>query len=90
MRTAEQIRAELKELIADQQKCDVAQIKDDACLSTELGLDSLDVIYLMMNVEERFATSICEKDFRSLRTLGEAVEFLGRVESEQSIAVSHA
>jgi acyl carrier protein len=86
MRTAEEIRKELKALIADQQKCDLTEIPDSARLS-ELRLDSLDIIYLMMNAEDRFATRICEKEFRNLRTLDEVIALLQRLESENVMSV---
>ena len=84
MRTAEQIRAELKQLIADQQNCGVAEIPDGACLSSELGLDSLDVIYLMINIEDRLTTRIPEKEFRKIRTLDEAVTMIQCLDSHQT------
>jgi acyl carrier protein len=81
VQTAEQIRAELKQLIADQQNCEAAEIPDGACLSGELGLDSLDIIYLMINIEDRLTTRIPEKEFRKIRTLDEAVMMIQRLDS---------
>ena len=81
MRTADQIRAELKQLIADQQNCEVAEIPDGACLASELGLDSLDVIYLMINIEDRLTTRIPEREFRKIQTLEEAVTMIQCLDS---------
>jgi len=87
MRTADQIRAELKKLIADQQKCEIAVIPDSACLS-ELGFDSLDVIYLMMNIEDRFVIRFHEKEFRQIQTLAEAVLMIQRLASDHTLSLA--
>jgi acyl carrier protein len=88
MRTPEQTRAELKRLIAEQQNCDIAKISDSACLSSELGLDSLDIIYLMINIEYRFTTRIPEKEFRQIRTLDEAVLMIQRLDSDHASSMT--
>ena len=50
----------------------------------ELQMDSLDKINLSFEVEERFAISIPDNALDSLRTVGDVVAGVQRIQAEQS------
>lgn len=61
------------ELIAERNDCDVSEIKPESKFS-ELGIDSLDTVEIMMSLEERLGREI-ELD-RKVETVGEFVAYV--------------
>ena len=60
-------------IVADYKGIDVADIKED-CAFTDLGLDSLDMAELAMNLEDEFGVTI-ELD-ASLKTVADIVKLI--------------
>ena len=65
------------ELIAERVECDVAEITMDSNFH-DLGIDSLDTVELLMNLEDKLGISI-ELD-QKIETVGDLVSF---IESKQ-------
>ncbi|MGI6202062.1 MAG: acyl carrier protein [Eubacteriales bacterium] len=63
----------IAEIIAERNDCDVSEIKHESKFS-ELGIDSLDTVEMMMNLEERLGREI-ELD-RKVETVGEFVAYV--------------
>lgn len=61
------------ELIAERNDCDASDIKPESKFS-ELGIDSLDTVEMMMNLEERLGREI-ELD-KKVETVGEFVAYV--------------
>jgi acyl carrier protein len=55
---------------------DVSKISDTSNLATDLGLDSLDMIETVWEIEKRFDVSINEQELKSLSTVNEVVKFI--------------
>lgn len=66
------VAAELNERI----KVNKELVTMDASLTDTLGLDSLDLIELIMALEERFNLKISHKQAGQLQTVGDAVRFI--------------
>ena len=49
-------------------KCD---IKEEKVFTTDLGLDSLDMIEIIMGIEHEFGLKIDDADIEDVRTVGE-------------------
>ena len=60
-------------IVADYKGIDVADIKEDSAF-TDLGLDSLDMAELAMNLEDEFGVTI-EQD-ASLKTVADIVKLI--------------
>src|SRR5437868_617306 len=60
----------LRHIAADAIGCDESQIRFDALL-TEMGIDSLDLVVLMMAVEEEFRTEFTREQQSTFRTLAD-------------------
>ena len=63
----------IAELIAERNDCDVSQITADTSFK-ELGIDSLDTVEMLMNVEEKLGKEI-ELD-EKVETVGELVQYI--------------
>lgn len=66
----------LKIIVAEYLGTNPDEILTDAQLYEDLGLDSLDVTELILEVEERFAVEIPEAAVEKMRTVGDILTFL--------------
>ena len=62
---------QIKELLANSLSIDASSITEASSFSGDLGIDSLDIVELLMNVEEEFGVSI-EPD-PSIATVGDLI-----------------
>lgn len=62
---------QIKELLANSLSIDADSITEESNFSDDLGIDSLDIVELLMNVEEEFGVSI-EPD-PSIATVGDLI-----------------
>lgn len=53
-----------------------SSITDDASLTRDLGLDSLDTVDLVLQMEDKFHVSIPDEDYPKLQTVGQICEYL--------------
>ncbi len=63
----------IAELIADHNDCDVSEITMDSTFK-ELGIDSLDTVEMLMNLEDKIGQEI-ELD-QKVETVGDLVRFI--------------
>ena len=63
------------ELIAERNDCDVSEIKPETQFA-DLGIDSLDTVEMLMNLEDKLGTEI-ELD-EKVSTVGELCDFIER------------
>ena len=66
----------LKELLVDELQIDAADITLDAKLSTDLGVNSIELADLIMLCEDKFGISISDDDIRGFDTIGSVVTYL--------------
>jgi acyl carrier protein len=52
------------------------EVVDSASFQEDLGADSLDVVELVMALEEQFSISIPDEEAESIKTVGDAVEYI--------------
>jgi acyl carrier protein len=74
----EEVYSTLKEVLIDKLKVDEAGIKEEANLFEDLGLDSIDLMTVVMAVEERFNIEVSDEELENVATLGEAVDLLSQ------------
>ncbi|SEF95086.1 acyl carrier protein [Caloramator fervidus] len=68
----------LREIISENMGIDKEDIKLDTSFE-DLGLDSLDLVELVMNVEEAFGIEIAEGEgFKTVKDVVDYIEGLGR------------
>lgn len=71
--TEKEIFDAIAELIADRTDCNVSDITMESTFK-DLGIDSLDTVDLLMNLEDKLGTSI-ELD-QKIETVGDLVKFI--------------
>jgi len=72
----EEIFAKVKEVIVDQLSVEEDDVTVDASFFDDLGADSLDIVELVMALEDSFGISIPDEDAESIKTVGDAVEYI--------------
>jgi acyl carrier protein len=70
--TFEQVKA----IIVDKLGVDEAQVVPSARFREDLNADSLDLVELIMEFEEKFGGEISDEEAQKITTVGEAVDFL--------------
>ena len=75
--TNEEILKVLQDLVAEQFAKEPEDIAMDTAFETDLGADSVDLVELVMAMEEEFEVGeIEEEELGSLKTVGDAVNYL--------------
>lgn len=71
------IAAKVKEIIINELGVDADKVTDEASFVEDLGADSLDTVELVMAFEEEFGIDIPDEDAEQMRTVGDAVQYIG-------------
>ncbi len=71
--TAEDIFAALKDILVETFEVDDASVTLDANLYTELDLDSIDAVDLVIRLQELTGKKIKPEEFKQVRTVGDVV-----------------
>jgi acyl carrier protein len=71
--TADEIRAEIKRLVANVTEREPEEISDTAHYMDELGVDSLMAMEVMIAVDKKFKIDIPEEDFNKATNVNESV-----------------
>lgn len=57
-------------------KIDESKVSDTAVFSKDLGLDSLDTVELVMNIEEEFNIEINDQDADKITSVKDAIDYI--------------
>ena len=69
----------LKQIIAEVMKVDPREIEEDTTLIEDLGADSLDVMRIIINIEERFSLKLPGNAVGELLTPADAIKMIKKV-----------
>ena len=72
----ERVRAEIVEIISNRLGVSKEQITDQTTFQEDLGADSLDVVELVMELEEKFKIQIPDEEAEKIKTVGAAVDYV--------------
>jgi acyl carrier protein len=86
--TKEQIRAEVKRLIANVTEREPEEISDTALFGEELGVDSLMAMEVMIAVDKKFKIDIPEEEFNKATNVNESVALVENWLAKQSAATA--
>ena len=70
------IQAKVIEVVCEQMGVSADKVSAETSFVQDLGADSLDTVELVMELEEKFETSIPEEEAEKIQTVGDAVSFL--------------
>ena len=76
----EEIKGKIKEIIVDKSDVDAKEVTDNAHFENDLGMDSLDRVELMMEIENEFHISIPDAEAEKAYTLNDCVEIVDRAQ----------
>ncbi|MCQ2773849.1 acyl carrier protein [Helicobacter pylori] len=66
----------MRAVIAEQLNVDAAQVTPEAKLVKDLGVDSLDVVELIMALEERFGIEISDEQAEKIVNVGDVMRYI--------------
>ena len=66
----------VKKIVVDLLGVEPDKVTPDARFREDLGADSLDLVELIMEFEEKFGGTISDEDAQQIRTVGQAVDYV--------------
>ncbi|GAB3621385.1 acyl carrier protein [Glutamicibacter sp. PS] len=76
MASNEEILAGLAEIVNEETGLDVADVQLDKSFTEDLDIDSISMMTIVVNAEEKFDVKIPDEEVKNLKTVGDAVNFI--------------
>lgn len=71
------IKDEVRAIVAEKLGVEIEQVIDSANFQSDLGADSLDIVELIMEFEQKFGIEISDEDAGdNIITVGDAISFI--------------
>ena len=77
------VREKVKQIIVEQLSVNPEELTDDASFIEDLGADSLDIVELVMEFEEKFGIDIPDEKAEKISTVGEAIKYIEEEASKE-------
>jgi len=77
--TDAEIEQKIRNILVEEFECDPARLKTDTNLFTELDLDSIDAVDLVVRLQQEIKKKVEPEDFRQIRTLGDVVAAVSKL-----------
>ncbi len=74
MKTREEVQKKIVDILVADFEIDAASIKPETNLFTELDLDSIDAVDLVVRIQQETGKKVNPEDFRQIRTLADVTE----------------
>ncbi len=74
--TKEEILGQIREMLVEQLGVDQADVTMEASFQDDLDADSLDLVEMIMEMEDKFSVKISDEEAEQIRTVGQAVDFV--------------
>jgi acyl carrier protein len=72
----QEILAGLAEIVNEETGIDTGDIQPEKSFTDDLDIDSLSMMTIVVNAEEKFGVRIPDDDVKSLSTVGDAVSYI--------------
>ncbi len=79
MKTEQEIEATIKKILVEDFEVDEAQLKPETNLFTELDLDSIDAVDLVVRLQQETGKKVNPEDFRTIRTLRDVTQAVAKL-----------
>lgn len=76
--TTEDIRAQIKQSISTVTGIEAADIPDSAAYRDDLGLDSLSILEVAINVEFHYKVEVPEEELKEIRNIDDTIAVIDR------------
>ena len=80
--TKAEIEQKIKDILVSEFEVDAAKLTPDVNLFTELDLDSIDAVDLVVRLQQEVKKKVNPEEFRKIRTLSDVVEAVEKLVSE--------
>ena len=74
--TEQEILEGLAEIVNEETGLDPAEVQPDKSFTEDLDIDSLSMMTIVVNAEEKFNVRIPDDEVKNLTTVGDAVRFI--------------
>lgn len=81
MASTEEIRTQLAEIVNDLAGTAVEDVQLEKSFVDDLGVDSLSMVEIIYECEDRFGVEIPDEDAKNLKTVGDAVSYIERAQA---------
>ena len=76
MANKEEILAGLAEIVNEETGVEVEDVQLDKSFTEDLDIDSISMMTIVVNAEEKFEVTIPDEEVKNHKTVGDAVEFI--------------
>ena len=80
--TKAEIEQKIKDILVSDFEIDAAKLTPDVNLFTDLDLDSIDTVDLVVRLQQEVKKKVNPEDFRKIRTFGDVVDAVEKLVSE--------
>ena len=80
--TDQEIESTIRRILADEFEVDAAKLKPETNLFTELDLDSIDAVDLVVRLQQETGKKVDPETFKKIRTFGDVVAAVSRIVNE--------
>ena len=77
--TDAEIEQKIKDILVEEFECDATHLKPETDLFTELDLDSIDAVDLVVRLQQETKKKVNPEDFRQIRTLGDVTAAVSKL-----------
>ena len=77
--TDQEIETTIKNILAEDFEVDVATLTPETNLFTELDLDSIDAVDLVVRLQQETGKKVNPADFKEIRTLGDVTKAVSKL-----------
>ena len=74
--TEQEVLEGLAEIVNEETGIDTAEVELDKSFTDDLDIDSLSMMTIVVNAEEKFGVRIPDDEVKNLKTVGDAVAFI--------------
>ena len=78
MANKEEILAGLAEIVNEETGVAVEDVQLDKSFTEDLDIDSISMMTIVVNAEEKFEVTIPDEEVKNLKTVGDAVDFIAK------------
>lgn len=80
-RTKEEIIAGLAEIVEEVTGIDPSEVTEEKSFVDDLDIDSLSMVEIAVQTEDRYGVEIPDEDLAKLRTVGDAVVYIQKLDA---------
>ena len=81
MATKEEILLGLAEIVNEETGLEIEEVQLDKSFTDDLDIDSISMMTIVVNAEEKFDVKIPDEEVKNLKTVGDAVDYIDNAQA---------